>query len=185
MATKTVSAFAIWITGLPASGKSTLAAAVKTQLTARGIDVAVLESDELRKVFTPNPTYDEKERKLFYSQLAYVGALLTHHGVPVIFDATANRRDYREAARQQIPKFLEVYIDSPLALCVSRDPKGIYRSARDGGVSFVPGIQAAYEPPEHPDLVVHAGREDTQAAAGRLLAELTARGFITDERQPL
>jgi adenylylsulfate kinase len=66
VASKNLLAFAVWITGLPASGKSTLAAAIKTQLAAIGIDVAVLESDELRKVFTPDPCYDEKERDVFY-----------------------------------------------------------------------------------------------------------------------
>ena len=105
----------------------------------------MLESDELRKVFTPDPHYDEKERDIFYRQMVYIGALLTTHGVPVLFDATANRRAYRELARQQIPQFLEVYVDSPLQTCIARDPKGIYRNASQGGASTVPGIQAEYE----------------------------------------
>src|ERR1019366_35969 len=89
-------AFAVWISGLPASGKSTLTRALNTQLAGRGIDVAVLESDELRPVFTPDPHYDENERATFYRQITYIGALLVRHGVPVIFDATANRRVWRE-----------------------------------------------------------------------------------------
>lgn len=125
-------AFAVWITGLPASGKSTLAAAVKAQLAARGVDVAVLESDELRKIFTPEPHYDERERDAFYRQMVYIGVLLTSHGVTVLFDATANRRAYRQMARGQIPRFLEVYVDTPLETCLARDPKGIYRQARGG-----------------------------------------------------
>jgi adenylylsulfate kinase len=75
-------AFAVWVTGLPASGKSTLTRALKAQLTERGIDVAVLESDELRLVFTPDPRYDENERATFYRQMTYTGALLVRHGVP-------------------------------------------------------------------------------------------------------
>jgi len=75
-------AFAVWISGLPASGKSTLTKALNAELAGRGIDVAVLESDELRKVFTPEPRYDERERETFYRQLAYIGALLVRHGVP-------------------------------------------------------------------------------------------------------
>ena len=113
----------------------------------RGVDVAVLESDALRQIFTPHPHYDEQERATFYRQLVYVGTLLTRHGVPVIFDATANRRTYRDGARQQIPRFLEVYVDCPLETCMSRDPKGIYRKAREGAANTVPGLQAAYEPP--------------------------------------
>lgn len=89
-------AFGVWITGLPASGKSTIAAKLRAQLNACSVDVAVLESDELRKIFTPRPRYDSKERDMFYRQMVYVGALLAQHGVSVIFDATANRRVYRE-----------------------------------------------------------------------------------------
>ena len=147
--------FAVWITGLPASGKSTIVASLTAQLAARGVDAAVLESDLLRKIFTPHPRYDEEERDTFYRQMAYVGVLLTQHGVPVIFDATANRRIYRDRVRQQIAKFLEVYVDCPLTICISRDPKGIYRAARMGTANAVPGLQAVYEPPQEPDLVVH------------------------------
>ena len=105
MDSKISDAFAIWVTGLPASGKSTLAAEVKARLLRRGIDVAVLESDVLRKIFTPHPKYDEAERDTFYRQMVYVGTLLTQHGVPVIIDGTANRRRYRDYGRQQIPRF--------------------------------------------------------------------------------
>jgi adenylylsulfate kinase len=98
----------VWITGLPASGKSTLAAALKAQLAAHGVDEAVLESDVLRRIFTVHPRYDEAERDVFYRQIAYVGELLVEHGVPVIFDATANRRLYRDRARREIPRFIEV-----------------------------------------------------------------------------
>ena len=171
-------AFAIWITGLPASGKSTLAAALKDQLRSRGIDVAVLESDALRKSFTPNPRYDEEERTAFYKHMADVGALLTHQGVPVIFDATANRRAYRQRARQQIPRFLEVYVHCPLSTCMARDPKGIYRQAQDGAIATVPGLQTPYEPPESPDLTIDCEAEPPQFAAPRVLSLLAEKGYI-------
>lgn len=171
-------AFAVWITGLPASGKSTLTKALTAQLAERGIDVAVLESDELRKVFTPDPHYDEKERAAFYRQTAWVGALLVRHGVPVIFDATANRRVWREEARQAIPRFLEVYVNSAREVCVARDPKGIYRKARDGEAHSVPGLQAPYEEPAQPDIEVSGDREAPETAAQRVVAKLIEKGYI-------
>jgi adenylylsulfate kinase len=171
-------AFAVWITGLPASGKSTVVASVMAQLAVRGIDVAVLESDALRKIFTPHPRYDEEERDVFYRQMVYLGVLLTQHGVPVIFDATANRRLYRDWARQQIPKFLEVYVDCPLATCIARDPKGIYREAREGTASAVPGLRAPYEPPQEPDLVVHGDREAPEEAGRRVVARLLEKKCV-------
>jgi adenylylsulfate kinase len=171
-------AFGIWITGLPASGKSTVTAALKEQLRERGVDAAVLESDLLRKTFTPDPRYDEEERDTFYQQMADAGVLLTEQGVPVIFDATANRRAYRDRARQRIPYFLEIYVDCPLATCVARDPKGIYRQAQGSAIAKVPGLQTAYEPPESPDLVVDCEAESPESAAGRVVALLVERGYI-------
>jgi len=173
------SAFAVWITGLPASGKSTIARALREQLAQRGVDVAVLESDALRPIFTPQPRYDDDDRAIFYGALAYVGMLLTEHGVPVIFDATANRRTYREKARRQIPRFVEVFVDCPLSTCIARDPKGIYRQGLAGSAGTVPGLHVDYEPPQHADLVLHCEQESTEASVHRVLTLLADRGFIT------
>ena len=171
--------FAVWLTGLPSSGKSTLAAALSKLLAARGVDAAVLESDVLRRVLTPHPVYSEEERDSFYRAMAYIGKLLVDHGVPVIFDATANRRAYRDRARCEIARFVEVYVECPLDVCIARDPKGIYQRGREGGTNTVPGLQADYEPPEHPDLVVRADRESPEEAAQRVIAELAARNYQT------
>ena len=139
-------AFAIWITGLPASGKSTITTCLKQLLADRGIDVEVLESDALRKVLNDD-SYTASDRDAFYQRMVWIGTLLVKHGVPVIFDATANRRRYRDAARNRIARFFEVFVDVPLEVCMARDPKGIYRNA----ASDVPGLHAAYEPPERPE----------------------------------
>ncbi|HTR37860.1 MAG TPA: adenylyl-sulfate kinase [Bryobacteraceae bacterium] len=168
--------FAVWITGLPASGKSTVTAALKAKLAARGVDAAVLESDELRKILTIRPRYDEEERDRFYAQMAWIGELLVLHGVPVIFDATANRRVYRDRVRQKIPHFIEVFVDVPLETCIARDPKGIYRSARAGGSATVPGLQAEYEPPEAPEVVVHG--DPPEVAAQLIVATLAENGYL-------
>ncbi len=171
-------AFAVWITGLPASGKSTLAAALKEHLARRGVDVAVLESDGLRQIFRPESSYSEEDRDTFYAQLVAVGALLVAHGVPVIFDATANRRAYRDRARAEFRRFIEVYVDCPLETCVRRDPKGIYQRASRGEASNVPGVQAPYEPPRAPEVIVHGAREAPENAAQRVMEALVERGHL-------
>lgn len=180
MEPKAKNAFAIWVTGLPASGKSTLVTSLKAELAKRGIDAAVLESDVLRRIFTRQPRYDEQEREAFYRQMVYIGTLLTQHGIPVIFDATANRRRYRDQAREQIPRFMEVYVNCPLETCIARDPKGIYRKAREGEADTVPGLQSAYEPPEKPELVVNGGRETPETAARRVVIKLSEKGYFRD-----
>jgi adenylylsulfate kinase len=170
--------FGLWITGLPASGKSTITAALTKLLREAGIDFTVLESDRMRSVLSDNPQYDERERELFYRSIAFIGSVLVEHGISVIFDATANRRSYRDRAREHISRFIEVFVDCPLEVCASRDPKGIYRTAREGKASNVPGLQSTYEPPEHPDIVIHADREEPEQAAQRIFEVLTGKGFL-------
>jgi adenylylsulfate kinase len=170
--------FAVWITGLPGSGKSTIARALAGALADRGVDAAILESDVVRKVLSPHATYSDQDRDSFYRAFVYVGELLAAHGVPVIFDATANRRKYRERARAGIERFVEVYVDTPLDVCRARDPKGLYRLAQTGGVATLPGVQSGYEPPQAPDLTVSTERVSADAAAARIVVLLERRRFI-------
>ncbi len=168
--------WALWITGLPASGKSTVTAALGAQLAARGVHPIVLESDALRKILEIGHPYSMEGRETFYRQMADLGALLVRQGFPVIFDATANRLAYRERARREIPQFLEVYVDVPLETCMARDPKGIYRGAASGEATNVPGLQDPYEPPPSPDVLIHG--EDPEADARRIVETLAAKGYI-------
>lgn len=184
MATKTDSAFAIWITGLPASGKSALTLSLTAQLRSRHVHVAVLESDTLRKILTVLPQYTDDERDLFYQQMAGIGTLLTEQGISVIFDATATNRSWRQRAKQQIGRLLQVYVDCPLEVCMARDPKGIYRLAREGTASHVPGLQTAYEPPADPDVVVHSDVELPERAAQRVIAKLEEMGYLSRDLAP-
>lgn len=178
MADNVQQAFAVWLTGPPASGKSTIAAALRAELESFGVRPAVLESDVLRREFAPHLGYSGQDRDVFYRQLAWLGALLTRHGVPVIFDATANRRVYRETARGWIPRFLEVYVDAPIEVRMARDPKGIYRAAAQGSIETVPGLQEAYEPPKNPALVIQGDRELPETAARRIAAVLAGLGCL-------
>lgn len=163
--------FAIWLTGLPSSGKSTIARELVTKLTARGIRTVVLESDELRRILTPEPTYSAEERARFYRSLVRIGDLLVRQNVNVIFDATANKREYRDQARALIPRFLEVYVQCPLEVCIQRDPKGIYRRAASGAASSVPGMQVSYEPPIAPEVTLD-GQAQPEVASEVLIGAM-------------
>jgi len=172
------SAFAVWLTGLPASGKSAIARSLLRMLHERGCDAAVLESDVLRTLLTPYPKYDEAERELFYGVMAQLGAILTERGVPVVFDATANRRVYRDQARRRIARFAEVFVDCPIEVCAARDPKGLYRKARAGSAPTLPGAGGDYEPPERPELVVRGDAASPQDSALRIFALLEQRRWL-------
>jgi adenylylsulfate kinase len=167
--------FAIWVTGLPASGKSTIVAALKPKLEGLGLRVEVLESDEVRRIITPVATYSQAERDQFYRALAFLGARLVTHGVTVVFDATANRRVYRDFARQLIPRFVEIAVDCPLNVCMERDKKGTYHKGVRGESSTVPGLQEPYEAPLNPDLRVDSTKTTPEAAADRILSVVTQR----------
>ena len=138
---------------------------------------AVLESDDLRRLFTPKPLYDAAERDRFYRALADLARLLSEDGVPVLVAATANLRSYRDRARAEIPRFLEVHVDCPLEVCRARDPKGVYRRSAAGTAPNVPGVSAPYEPPLRPEAVVD-GERDPAESGGAILSALASRGFL-------
>jgi len=165
----TSKAFAIWLTGPPASGKSTIAAALRSQLEQSKLSVEVLESDAVRRTLTPTPTYSPMERDLFYRALAFMGARLVSHGVAIIFDATASKREYRDFARSLIPTFIEVAVECPLELAMQRDYKGTYLRGQSGESSTVPGLQEPYEAPLNPEVRIDTTHVSATDAARRVL----------------
>lgn len=175
-------AFAVWLTGLPASGKSAIAAKLKAKLAQGGLSVEVLESDAVRTLVTPSPTYSAEERGLFYRALAFFGSRLVAHGVPVIYDATANRRAHRDLARALIQNFVEVAVVCPLDVCRERDRKGTYRRGAEGRSATVPGLQEAYEPPLKPELTIDTTATIPEAAANLILEALQSRRFLQSAR---
>jgi adenylylsulfate kinase len=171
MATKK-QGFAVWLTGPPSSGKSTLANLLAGQLNKLRVRVKILDSDELRKILTPKPTYTLKERDWFYKVLAYIGSLLTEAGVNVVFAATANKRSYRTKARKLIKNFLEVYVQCPLETCIKRDTKGLYAKAKTGQTATMPGLQDDYEIPKKPEVIVKTNRQSPKECVQKIMNEL-------------
>lgn len=154
MNASTISGFAIWFTGLPASGKTSLAKAIQKRLADEQIKSVVLDSDELRLILTPEPTYSSEERDWFYSVIAALAGWLSHNGINVLIAATANLRRYRDVARQHVARFAEVYVKCGLDICQQRDPKHIYADTKQGTAKTVPGVGAIYEPPINPEVTV-------------------------------
>jgi adenylylsulfate kinase len=168
--------WAIWLTGPPASGKTALAREFLDVAAAEGVRAVHLESDTLRRILTPEPTYERAERDRFYRQLADLAALLVAQGFPVVVDATASRREYRDRARRQIQPFLEVLVATSQEARRARDPKGLYAMARAGGAPHLPGAGERYEEPLRPELIL-SGEGDVRAEAARLLAAVRGRGW--------
>jgi adenylylsulfate kinase len=166
--------FAVWLTGLSGSGKTAVTKALLLELKARKISVAVLESDVLRTQLTPFANYSDEERDFFYRTLADFAIQLVKE-VPVIIDATAGRRCYRDRARRAIARFAEVYVNTPLEVCAARDTKGFYKSK---DVKTLPGVQVPYEPPVAPELVISGANGTPADGANEVVALLERRGWI-------
>lgn len=169
--------WAVWITGVPGSGKSAIARAAAATLARQGVDVQMLELDALRRVLTPAPTYDAVEREAVYRALVFLARALTSAGCPVIIDATAHRRAWRDLARAAIPDFAEVQLDCPLDVARDRErtrapgahPRAVYAHAGRPGAT-VPGVDVPYEPATAPELSIDTTRETVDGAGQRVAA---------------
>lgn len=161
----------VWFTGLPASGKSTLAARARDALAASRHVAIVLDSDTLHAVLGAH-AYATGDRDAFYDTLAALAGVIAKQGVIVLVSATAPRRAHREAARATGCRVVEVWVRTPLAECEARDPKGLYAGARRGDIATLPGIGVAYEPPEHPDVIADGGHDDGAIATLIALVDL-------------
>ena len=174
--------WAVWITGLPGSGKSVVAATAAEMLEAWDCRVVVLELDQMRRVLTPHPNDRDAEREAVYRALVHIGAGLVDAGIPVIFDATAHRRAWRDLARAAIKDFAEVQLICPLEICRQREaarvdshaPAGIYARAGQPGAR-VPGVNVAYEQARSPELVLDTKDLSVEAAAAAIVGMVTTR----------
>jgi adenylylsulfate kinase len=149
----------VWFTGLPSSGKSTMARTVRGILLVRGVPTCTLDSDVLRPILAPTLGYSDADRGRFYTGLAQLAAELAEQELVVLVPATAHLREYRRTARELAPRFIEVWLATPLAECRRRDAKGLYAAA--GATGDLPGVHVSYEPPEQAEVSARDGWDST------------------------
>jgi len=170
----------VWLTGLPASGKSTLAGAVERRLMDLGRSAYRLDGDNLRHGLNGDLGFDPADRAENVRRTAHAARLLADAGVVVVVALVSPYVTDREAARAVHEEgdltFLEVYIDTPLELCEQRDPKGLYARARRGELQGMTGIDDPYEPPVEPDLALSPSDPEGQVEA--VMDLLRARGVL-------
>ncbi|GHU36700.1 adenylyl-sulfate kinase [Betaproteobacteria bacterium] len=166
----------IWFTGLSGSGKSTLANALEAALFGQGKHTFILDGDHVRQGLNRDLGFSEADRAENIRRVAEVARLMADAGLIVITAFISPFRREREMARQLAPdRFCEVYVDAPLALCETRDPKGLYKKARSGQLLNMTGIQSPYEIPENPDIVVRTDRQSVEEGVRMLLEWLVSR----------
>lgn len=163
----------VWFTGLSGAGKSTIADALEAALHAQGRHTYLLDGDPLRQGLNRDLGFSAADRAENTRRAAEVAKLMTDAGLIVMAAFISPFRREREVARELIgpERFFEVFVDTPLATCERRDPKGLYRKARQGLIRNMTGIDSPYEAPEHPQLAVTPG-EPVDQVVRRLVAML-------------
>jgi len=170
--------FALWFTGLPSSGKTTIARLIERELRARGLKVEVLDGDEVRQHLSPHLGFSKEERDIHIRRIAYVAHLLVRNGVIAIIAAISPYRETRQYARALIGHFVEVYVYCPVEVCIQRDVKGLYKKALRGEIANFTGISDPYEEPLAPELVLYSHQETPAESARRVLTRLIELGYL-------
>jgi adenylyl-sulfate kinase len=176
----------VWLTGLSASGKSTLANALERELFNQGRQVYVLDGDKVRQGLCSDLNFSPESRKENIRRIGEVAKLFADAGVICITAFISPYRSDRDLVRKILPPggFIEVFVNAPLAVCEHRDPKGLYARARKGLIKDFTGISAPYEPPVHPEVEVHTDQLDVLACVAASAGELERREKITSKPTP-
>jgi bifunctional enzyme CysN/CysC len=175
---------AVWLTGISASGKSTIANLVEQELHTRGHHTYLLDGDRIRCGLNADLGFSESDRVENVRRVAEVAHLLVEAGLIVLVAFISPFRDQRASARALFDtgEFIEVYVDAPLEVAEGRDPKGLYEKARRGEIANFTGIDSPYEAPERPDLRVDTSRTSPDEAAGQVLGFMERENRIAPAR---
>ncbi len=163
--------FVVWLTGLPGSGKTSIASRVRDKLANEGYRVELLDGDWVRKTISAGAGFTREERRRHLHRVAWVSRLLARNGVIVLCSFVSPyksvRREVREIIEEEVP-FYEVWVKCSVEECIRRDPKGLYRKALAGEIKNFTGISDPYEPPENPDLIIDTERESLSECVDKL-----------------
>jgi bifunctional enzyme CysN/CysC len=164
----------LWFTGLPGAGKSTLANLVEVGLNARGIHTTLLDGDNIRHGLSRDLGFTEVDRVENIRRIGEVARLMTQAGLVVLCAFISPFRAERQTIRETLEagEFVEIFVDTPLDVCIARDPKGLYRRALAGEIKNFTGIDQPYEPPESPEIHLLAARESPQFLADQVIEQL-------------
>lgn len=163
--------FILWFTGLSGAGKSTIADIVYNRIMEKGLKAERLDGDVLRGVF-PSTGFTKEARDEHIKRVGYMASRLEKHGVIVVCSFISPYASTRDFVRNMCDDFVEIYVKASLEECERRDVKGLYRKARGGQIRDFTGIDAPYEEPESPEIVIDTVRESIEESAGVII------GFI-------
>ncbi len=168
----------VWLTGLPGSGKTTLATRAASVLRGKGYRVEVLDGDWVRNTINVGAGFTREEREKHLLRVAWIARLLARNNVVVLCSFVSPYRNVRRKVREiisgEVP-FYEVWVKCSVEDCVKRDPKGLYAKALRGEIKHMTGIDDPYEPPESPDLVIDTVNDSLEENVYKLLGFIISR----------
>ncbi len=170
--------FVVWLTGLPCSGKTTIARLLEEDLKEYGTGVEVLDGDEVRKNLSPDLGFSKADRETHAKRVAYVSRLLSRNGVAVVVALISPYNAFRQYVRETVTNFVEVYVSCPVEVCIERDVKGMYRKALAGEIKEFTGVDDPYEAPENPEILIESEKESAEESALKIMEWLRARGLL-------
>ena len=168
----------VWFTGLPCSGKTTVADRVAEILKEQGHRVERLDGDTVRKGLTSDLGFSKEDRNENIKRVTFVAKLLTRNDVIVLATFVSPYIERRQKSREEIGNFMEVYVDCPVEECIKRDVKGMYKKALAGEIKNFTGVDDPYEAPPCPELVVETHNETLEESAQKVLDALKCMGYI-------
>ncbi|MEJ2587466.1 MAG: adenylyl-sulfate kinase [Deltaproteobacteria bacterium] len=171
----------IWFTGLSASGKSTIALHLEKRLYEQGCSTYVFDGDNVRHGLCADLGFSPEDRTENIRRIAEMTKLYVDAGILAITAFISPYRKDRAWIRRLVgaDRYFEIYVECPVDVCAKRDQKGLYKKAMNGEIPHFTGVSAPYEPPEHPDLIVHSDKEDAVTAADRVLELIKARQVLS------
>lgn len=182
--------FTLWLTGLSGAGKTTLAGRVALELSTRGVNVEILDGDEVRSNLSQGLGFSKEDRDTNIRRIGYVCRLLSRNGTVAVSAAispySAIRDEVRQAVERDGARFIEVFVKCPVEVLARRDVKGLYKRALAGELQGFTGVSDPYEEPLAPDVVVETDQESIESSISKILRELEQRGLIpqTDPASP-
>lgn len=175
----------IWLTGLPSSGKTTLAENLADTLRRASLPVEVLDGDEIRRTISADLGFSAKDRREHAIRVVFLSKLLIRNGINVIVPLISPYRETRSYARQELENFVEVYVDCPQEECIRRDVKGLYAKALKGEITEFTGVSDPYEAPEAPEVTVETSLRSVDECCEQILNAVSGRLSIPIERPDL
>ena len=172
------SQFVIWLTGLSASGKTTISLQLATKLREHDFKVELLDGDAIRKELSADLGFSRQDRREQIRRVVYLCKLLSKNGITCIVSVISPYRDLRNLAREEIRKvspFIEVFVKCSLESCIKRVPKGLYKKALSGEISNFTGLQDPYEEPLSPDVIVNTDSETVEECVDKIISAIKIR----------